>query len=122
MDCIVHRVSKSQTPVRFSLSPGDLPDPGIKPKCPTLASGFFIAEPPGKPMYLKGEIKPNNPLQQPQETEGKFPPAEICGGKLCLFEGLSLLRCSLWDLLNKRTFQSDCVMSQTSLCRGNKRV
>ena len=28
---------------------GDLPDPGIKPKCPALAGGFFTAEPPGKP-------------------------------------------------------------------------
>ena len=27
-------------------SPGDLPDPGIKPMSPVLAGGFFIAEPP----------------------------------------------------------------------------
>ena len=33
-------------------SPGDLPDPGIKPASPVspaLAGGFFTAEPPGKP-------------------------------------------------------------------------
>ena len=30
-------------------SPGDLPDPGIKPMSPALARGFFITEPPGKP-------------------------------------------------------------------------
>ena len=30
-------------------SPGDLPDPGIKPVSPALAGGFFTAEPPGKP-------------------------------------------------------------------------
>ena len=30
-------------------SPGDLPDPGIKPASPALASGFFIPEPLGKP-------------------------------------------------------------------------
>ena len=33
-------------------SPGDLPDPGIKPmspESPALASGFFTIEPPGKP-------------------------------------------------------------------------
>ena len=30
-------------------SPGDLPDPGIKPKFPTLAGGFFTVEPLGKP-------------------------------------------------------------------------
>ena len=32
--------------------PGDLPDPGIEPKSPALAGGFFTAEPPGKP-FLK---------------------------------------------------------------------
>ena len=29
-------------------SPGDLPDPGIKPMFPELAGEFFTAEPPGK--------------------------------------------------------------------------
>ena len=36
-------------------SPGDLPDPGIKPKSlksPTLAGGFFTTRPPGKPQAL----------------------------------------------------------------------
>ena len=34
-------------------TPGDLPDPGIKPACPVspaLAGGFFTTEPPGKPL------------------------------------------------------------------------
>ena len=30
-------------------SPGDIPDPGIEPKSPALADGFFTAEPSGKP-------------------------------------------------------------------------
>ena len=30
-------------------SPGDLPNPGIKPTSPALASGFFTTEVPGKP-------------------------------------------------------------------------
>ena len=30
-------------------SPGDLPDPGIKPTSPALAGRFFITESPGKP-------------------------------------------------------------------------
>ena len=30
-------------------SPGDLPDPGIKPKFPTLAGGLFTTEQPEKP-------------------------------------------------------------------------
>ena len=29
-------------------SPGDLPDPGIKPGSPALAGRFFTTEPPGK--------------------------------------------------------------------------
>ena len=33
-------------------SPGDVPDPGIKPASHTLAGRFFATEPPGKP-YLK---------------------------------------------------------------------
>ena len=33
-------------------TPGDLPDPGIEPGCPSLAGGFFTTEPPGKPLYL----------------------------------------------------------------------
>ena len=32
------------------LSPGDLPDPRIKPASPALAGGFFTTEPPGKPL------------------------------------------------------------------------
>ena len=31
-------------------SPGDLPDPGIKPAFPALAGRFFTSEPPGKPI------------------------------------------------------------------------
>ena len=30
-------------------TPGDLPDPGIKPVSPALAGGFFTTEPPKKP-------------------------------------------------------------------------
>ena len=33
-------------------SPGDLPDPRIKPMSPALAGGFFTTEPPGKPEDL----------------------------------------------------------------------
>ena len=33
-------------------SPGDLPDPGMKPAFPALAGGFFTAEPPGKPTCI----------------------------------------------------------------------
>ena len=30
-------------------SPGDLPDPGMEPRSPALAGGFFTTESPGKP-------------------------------------------------------------------------
>ena len=30
-------------------SPGDLPDPELKPTSPALAGGFLTTEPPGKP-------------------------------------------------------------------------
>ena len=33
-------------------SPGDLPDPGIKPASPALAGGFFTTEPPRKTLVL----------------------------------------------------------------------
>ena len=33
-------------------SPGDLPNPGIKPTCLALARGFFIVEPSGKPITV----------------------------------------------------------------------
>ena len=39
-------------------SPGGLPDPGIKPKSPSLEGRFSTTEPLGKPKYLKyQEIK-----------------------------------------------------------------
>ena len=33
-------------------SPGDLPDPGIKPVSPALAGELFTAEPLGKPLNI----------------------------------------------------------------------
>ena len=36
-------------------SPGDLPDPGIKPKSPALAERFFTSEVPGKPKRVLGK-------------------------------------------------------------------
>ena len=40
-----------------SLSPGDLPDPGIESVSLILAGGFFIIEPPGKPRECVREDK-----------------------------------------------------------------
>ena len=33
-------------------SPGDLPNPGIKPRSPTLRSDVLTSEPPGKPLKI----------------------------------------------------------------------
>ena len=33
-------------------SPGDIPDPGIEPEPATLAGGFYITEPPWKPISM----------------------------------------------------------------------
>jgi len=33
-------------------SPGDLPDPGIEPRSPTLQADALLSEPPGKPKLV----------------------------------------------------------------------
>ena len=38
-------------------SPGDLPSPGIKPRCPILQADSLPAEPRGKPVTLKDDLK-----------------------------------------------------------------
>ena len=40
--------------------PGDLPDPGIEPKSPTLQTDSLRSEPPGKPsVYHKYKLMPD---------------------------------------------------------------
>jgi len=43
-------------------SPGDLPDPGIKPTSPALVSGFFTTEPLGKPTMEYSIITKNKTI------------------------------------------------------------
>ena len=54
-DSSVHGFSRQEYWSGLPLpSPGDLPNPGIKPESPTLTGGFFTTEPPGKshfPIY-----------------------------------------------------------------------
>ena len=45
-------------------SPGDHPDPEIKPKCPVLAGGFFTTEPPGKPVVVYTEVEIQCPTHE----------------------------------------------------------
>ena len=37
-------------------SPGDLPDPGIKPVSATLEDGFLTTEPPGRPQWDSAQV------------------------------------------------------------------
>ena len=38
-------------------SPGDLPDPGIKPRSPAMQADALLSEPPGKHVEGKIELK-----------------------------------------------------------------
>ena len=52
MDCIVQNSSGQNTGVgSLSILPGDLPNPGIKPRSPTLQADSLPTEPPGKFKY-----------------------------------------------------------------------
>ena len=44
-------------------SPGDLPDPGIKPRSPSLQADTLPSEPPGKPLQ---EDLPRCPKEMPK--------------------------------------------------------
>ena len=56
-------------------SPGDLPDPGIKPSTSALAGRFFTIEPPGKPLQesRKGHIQGNIVKRMRQELDYRSP-------------------------------------------------
>ena len=45
-------------------SPGDLPNPGIKPRSPTLQEDSLPAEPQGKPLVIKVCVKTSIQLNQ----------------------------------------------------------
>ena len=44
-------------------SPGDLPDPGIEPRSPTLQADSLLSEPPGKPLIFTSEVKSLSPVR-----------------------------------------------------------
>ena len=59
-------------------SPGDLPDPGIKPRSSVLASGFFTTEPPGKPHELSYQSNKETTLKTFRICRFRqFRPAEL---------------------------------------------
>ena len=49
MDYIVHGILQARILETVFPSPGDLPNPGIKPRSPALQADSLPAEPPGKP-------------------------------------------------------------------------
>ena len=63
-------------------SPGDIPDPGIKPMSPALAGGFFATEPPGKPKVLRNSFQTN--------FKGYYLPSRKYDDKLIKIEKFSL--------------------------------
>ena len=51
VDYIVHGILQARI---FFPSPGDLPNPGIKPRSPALQADFLPAEPQGNPQSTLG--------------------------------------------------------------------
>ena len=54
-------------------SPGDLPDPGIEPRSPALAGGFFTAKPPGKLMAKSRDRYIQVPKKKIMEIHSLWP-------------------------------------------------
>ena len=59
MDCVAHQAPLSMESSRQEYwsglpfpSPGDLPNPGIKPGSPAFQADALTSEPPGKPRYM----------------------------------------------------------------------
>ena len=82
MDCsppgsFVHGISQAEywSGLPFP-SPGDLPDPGIKPMSPALADRFFTTEPPGKSRLR---------LERKKEREKESDPTSFSFPRVFLF-------------------------------------
>ena len=57
-------------------SPGDLPDPGIKPRSPALQADQLLSEPPEKPKLRETDpLKNNTSLEAQQNVPQSQPPA-----------------------------------------------
>ena len=52
-------------------SPGDLPDPGIEPACPTLfLADSLLSEPPGIPSFARPQTSPHQMVEQETQLWG----------------------------------------------------
>ena len=80
-------------------SPGDPPDPGIKPVSPALASGLFTTVPPGKPMQPQAEglVKAKHSAGSGQDERSRGRSSQHLVGRL-------FLHCGLWAYCSK----ADC--------------
>ena len=84
--------------------PGDLPNPGIKPRFPTVQAASLPSEPPGKPknteVGFSGDlsypgIEPGSPALQADSLPAELPRKPI------FFIGLKTFSFLLWSFLNK---------------------
>ena len=91
MEQTVHRIGGFRLPRGFSSqeyqivlpfpSPGDLPDPGIKPGSPTLEADVLTSEPPGKPVSEVIGISPSN-----FDSSLRFFQSSVSHDVLCILE------------------------------------
>ena len=87
----------------FPINPGNLPNPGIKPKSPTLQADSLPSEPPGKPknigvgsqsplqgIFPNPGIEPRSRTLQADSLAAEPPgkPKNIGVGSLSLFQGI----------------------------------
>ena len=77
----VHGISQARIPNGLPFpSPGDLPDPGIKPGSPALQAAFLLSEPPGKPEVSTGHIIFCASLQGHLRVKGAAMPCSVLEG------------------------------------------
>ena len=74
-------------------SPGDLPDPGIKPKSPALEADALTSESPGKPSAMKSESESRSVMSDSLWAHGLYSPWNSPGqntgmGSLSLLQGI----------------------------------
>ena len=89
-------------------SPGDLPDPGIEPRSPTLEADALTSEPPGKPLWWvlakKHEQRAHYFWTDAVKLLCGSPVSHLCGGAGSLCGCCELLGCG-YKVVNPLTFE-----------------
>ena len=62
-------------------SPGDLPDPGIKPRSPTLQADALTSAPPGKPLNIRIQVLTSKISREERKPGGRKKGEEAGGGR-----------------------------------------